>query len=210
MAFQQKCLSRMRQFKREGVAIVFVSHNMQAVSELCDRAILLQSKVLYEGDPAEAIRRYLGNGEAQTVAKEQEGYRLKRVSVGADSGLPLDHGIPPGTRISIRLTVEADRPADDLLLGIVCRRSTDGLIVYDGNFTLSDHQIVFDGPGNPTTLAVSLAVHLTRGLYSIELFLMEGSLERRVLAIPTVAVIRVDEQHTWQGVADLDVSVFAG
>jgi lipopolysaccharide transport system ATP-binding protein len=34
MAFQEKCVQRMRQFKRDGVTIVFVSHNLQAVSAL--------------------------------------------------------------------------------------------------------------------------------------------------------------------------------
>ena len=210
MAFQQKCLSRMRQFKREGVAIVFVSHNMQAVGELCDRAILLQSKVMYEGQPQEAIRRYLANSDARTVVRNQEGYRLNHVSVSSASGLPLDQGVPPGTRIEIRINVEADHPPDDLLLGIVCRRSTDALVVYDGNFPFSKHGITFEGPTNTATLAISLALHLTRGLYSIELFLLEGSAERRAIVIPTAAVIRIDEQHTWQGIADLDVSVLPG
>jgi ABC-type polysaccharide/polyol phosphate transport system ATPase subunit len=207
MAFQQKCLIRMREFKREGVAIVFVSHNMQAVGELCDRAILLQSKVLYEGDPSEAIRRYLANSEAKAVVKQTDGYRLQSVSVSSDSGLPLDQGIPPGTRIGIRLTVEANHPPPDLLLGMVCRRATDGLVVYDGNFPFADNKIEFDGPGNSASIAVNFAAHLTRGLYSIELFLYEGSAGLRALVIPNVALIRVDEQRTYQGIADLDVSV---
>ena len=37
MAFQQRCIDRMREFKREGVAIVFVSHNLQAVSDAVRR-----------------------------------------------------------------------------------------------------------------------------------------------------------------------------
>jgi lipopolysaccharide transport system ATP-binding protein len=210
MAFQQKCLNRMRQFKREGVAIVFVSHNMQAIGELCDRAILLQSKVLYEGQPSEAIRRYIRNGEPQTVVKQHDGYRLQSISVFSDNGLPLDQGVPPGTRIGIQLTIEADNPPADLLLAVLCRRATDGLIVYDGNFPFMENGIKFGGSANSANITVKLAAHLTRGLYSIELFLYEGSADRRALVMPNVAVIRVDEQRTYQGIADLDVSVKAG
>src|SRR6185436_18533915 len=43
MAFQQRCIDRMQEFKRNGVAIIFVSHNLQAVSSLCTRAIFLAS-----------------------------------------------------------------------------------------------------------------------------------------------------------------------
>jgi lipopolysaccharide transport system ATP-binding protein len=41
MAFQQRCIDRMEDFKRAGVAIVFVSHNLQAVSTLCNHALFL-------------------------------------------------------------------------------------------------------------------------------------------------------------------------
>src|SRR5437763_13048636 len=41
MAFQERCFARMRQFRSEGVAIVFVSHNLHAVADLCDRVLLL-------------------------------------------------------------------------------------------------------------------------------------------------------------------------
>jgi lipopolysaccharide transport system ATP-binding protein len=36
MGFQQRCIERMHAFKRQGVAIVFVSHNLQAVATLCE------------------------------------------------------------------------------------------------------------------------------------------------------------------------------
>jgi ABC-type polysaccharide/polyol phosphate transport system ATPase subunit len=205
MAFQQKCLDRMRQFKREGVAIVFVSHNMQAVGDLCDRAILLQSKVLYEGQPSEAIRRYLGI--AHTAVKQADDYRLIDVSVAAGNLLPLDQGVPPGTEINISLSFEADDPPPDLVLCVICRRSTDSLVVYDGNFSLAEHGVTFTTPANFASLVLTLTLNLTRGLYSFELFLYEGSIDRRPLVIPTVAVVRIDEQRTWQGVADLDAKV---
>ena len=41
MAFQEKCIERMKLFKSKGVAIAFVSHNMQAVADLCDTGVFL-------------------------------------------------------------------------------------------------------------------------------------------------------------------------
>jgi lipopolysaccharide transport system ATP-binding protein len=41
-AFQQKCYARLQEFRRSGAAIVFVSHNMQAIVSLCDKGILLR------------------------------------------------------------------------------------------------------------------------------------------------------------------------
>src|SRR5688572_789451 len=59
MAFQQRCIQRMQDFKRKGVAIVFVSHNLQAVASLCDRALFLAGTTRAIGDPHDVIRAYV-------------------------------------------------------------------------------------------------------------------------------------------------------
>ena len=59
-AFQKKCLGKMGQVAREGRTVLFVSHNMAAVENLCQRAIVLdQGQVTYIGTQSEAITRYL-------------------------------------------------------------------------------------------------------------------------------------------------------
>src|SRR6187549_3154548 len=58
MAFQQKCIDRMEDFKRAGVAIVFVSHNLQAVSTLCNHALFLAGTARAYGHPDDVIRAY--------------------------------------------------------------------------------------------------------------------------------------------------------
>ena len=42
LAFQEKCYERMRRFVRSGIAVVFVSHNLSAISSLCDRVLVLR------------------------------------------------------------------------------------------------------------------------------------------------------------------------
>lgn len=57
--FQRKCLDKIREFQQEGRTIVLVTHSMDQVAELCDRAILLNAgRVAFDGDPAEAIPAY--------------------------------------------------------------------------------------------------------------------------------------------------------
>lgn len=63
LAFQQKCLSKMRDVAQEGRAVLYVSHNMRTVAELCNRGIYLENgKVLYDGTTDHAIELYSGNG----------------------------------------------------------------------------------------------------------------------------------------------------
>ena len=62
MAFQRKCLDKMRDAARkEGRTVLYVSHNMNTIRQLCDRCIVLdQGKVVFTGDVERAIEAYLG------------------------------------------------------------------------------------------------------------------------------------------------------
>lgn len=58
--FQNKCFDKMKELKKEGKTLVFVTHNMKAVEELCDRAVwLYHGKVKMDGDVNKIIKEYI-------------------------------------------------------------------------------------------------------------------------------------------------------
>lgn len=58
-AFQQKCMTKMNEFKKNNVTIILVSHDSELVSSFCDRVIMLDhGSVVYDGPTAEGIARY--------------------------------------------------------------------------------------------------------------------------------------------------------
>jgi len=55
-AFARKCLTKIRQFQQAGKTILFVTHSLDLVTELCTRGIVVeQGRVRYDGDPAFAV-----------------------------------------------------------------------------------------------------------------------------------------------------------
>jgi ABC-type polysaccharide/polyol phosphate transport system ATPase subunit len=67
IAFQLKCLDRIRNFQRQGKTLLFVSHALQTVEEFCDEVFLIShGELVKQGDPAdtilEYIRGYMGEG----------------------------------------------------------------------------------------------------------------------------------------------------
>jgi lipopolysaccharide transport system ATP-binding protein len=59
-SFQKKCLGKMGEVAQKGRTVLFVSHNMIAVQNLCDRVIWLQQgRLMHDGPSAEVIGRYL-------------------------------------------------------------------------------------------------------------------------------------------------------
>lgn len=71
--FQQKCIEKMRQLQANGTTIVFVSHNLWAVTSFCQRAILLQAgKIAAEGNPAEVVNTYRDQERQDLVNKTKK------------------------------------------------------------------------------------------------------------------------------------------
>lgn len=63
MAFQKKCLDKMKSAVTEsGKTVLYVSHNMNTIRQLCDRCVVLdQGRIIYEGDVEKAIAIYMSN-----------------------------------------------------------------------------------------------------------------------------------------------------
>ena len=72
-AFQKKCLNKMEDIEGQGRTVLFVSHNMPAVTRLCERTILLdQGQILKDGPSAEVVGVYLNSGLGMTAIREWE------------------------------------------------------------------------------------------------------------------------------------------
>jgi len=88
--FQHKSFDRIRQFKAEGVSIMFVTHSMGDVRTLCDRVILLEKgRVLKDGAPDEIVDFYnamVAEKENATLSieqrREKNGWLLTRSGTG--------------------------------------------------------------------------------------------------------------------------------
>lgn len=60
--FQQKCMARIRDFRREGTTILLVTHDIGALSAICDRAVVLSGgKVINDSPAAEGIEAYFAS-----------------------------------------------------------------------------------------------------------------------------------------------------
>ncbi len=71
VAFQNKCLGKMEEVAKQGRTVLFVSHNMGAVTNLCSSSILLDTgQIIFKGSANEGVSKYL------TFVKEREGGEL--------------------------------------------------------------------------------------------------------------------------------------
>jgi lipopolysaccharide transport system ATP-binding protein len=60
--FQKKCIGKMKDVASAGRTVLFVSHNMEAIKNLCSRALLMEhGTIVSEGSPSQVIETYLNN-----------------------------------------------------------------------------------------------------------------------------------------------------
>jgi lipopolysaccharide transport system ATP-binding protein len=107
--FQQRCFHRFRELRERGCTILLVSHDMEAITHLCDRAILLSGgKLAADGDPVTVVHDYFAlSGQAFVASAPEPFLALPRAS---DRAGPLDvlpavrerlhQGLPTGAHAS--------------------------------------------------------------------------------------------------------------
>jgi lipopolysaccharide transport system ATP-binding protein len=94
--FQARCLGRMEDIGATGRTVVFVSHQLQAVAQLCDRALLLdEGRIVMDGPSSEVVASYL-----QTVT-------------GTSSLRTWEDGSAPGDDLVRLRAVRIKRPDDE-------------------------------------------------------------------------------------------------
>ena len=113
--FQRRCLGRMEDFSGSGRTVLFVSHNMQTIAQLCDRTIWLDDgRVVSDGPSSEVVARYLQSGYGKTASVEWSDVeaapgdklvRLRRVRVFQDGETAdaVDVRRPIGIEIAFRV-----------------------------------------------------------------------------------------------------------
>ena len=96
LAFQKKCLKKMRDVSQSGRTVLFVSHDMSSITRICSRAIALDDgKVVSEGTAVEVAREYLSASWGMSAERVfqinekipgNEFVRLKRVRTVNENG----------------------------------------------------------------------------------------------------------------------------
>lgn len=124
--FQQKCYSRLRNLREKGLTLLFVSHDMGIVRDLCSRALYFrQGHLIYAGDTQHAVRLYLAEGSTRQHSAQHAGDFDYPLTDDADQvrhnsiwSRPIaDRADKPGQIIAVALYDEEEEPATAIRMG---------------------------------------------------------------------------------------------
>lgn len=192
VAFQKKCLGKIESVAKTGRTVLFVSHNMWAVSSLCHKVALMENgSIIAFGKTDDVLEKY--HREMDEVLKEnkaeieynksdKKSAYINKIRIADNNGLyTLQHKMSAAMNLTVNYVVNED--FKDLLLWCEVRTS-DGTLVFTSteadwenaksakmrnNFTKKqgEYEVKFEFPAN----------FLNEGKYEIELFLTSWPLK---------------------------------
>jgi lipopolysaccharide transport system ATP-binding protein len=201
MSFQQRCYDRMLEFKRSGIAIVMVSHNLQAVSTLCDNAVYLKGGVLAAGPTAEVLAAYVRAQDPPKTAADASS-PVQVLAVEYEGG-DTHRDVASGSALELTVRGEARVPLDDVTFGFLIHRSTDHLLVYDGN--IHRRELSAAPLHGGFSVDFGFSPHVVRGHYYVSVHVFDNPTQTFLLPKQPIATFAVDERRSWGGVADVEL-----
>ena len=208
-SFQEQCLVRMRELAASGVPLVFVSHNLPAVLDLCTRGLVLaRGTAVFQGTAADAVRHYRSATWAKVSRPAQKaadtpihitGIRLLDAD-GRDASC-----IRTGAAMRVRIAFNAARPVERPQFAVDVHRD-DG-VYCSGVGTKLDRWPTRTIQGDGSIDLVISRLMLTRGSYHLSVGIHDShgarilDLQERAFPFSVVSDSRelgaVALDHTW-------------
>lgn len=188
--FQHKCIQRLKSYKKAGCSLLFVSHDISAIKNICDRAILIANgQTMYDGKPEDAFdyynaliaqqhpESYLGKENSQAVSTQgtRSGTGELKISSVSISGIN-DKAIIQNTPVNAKVVIQVEKVVEQWCVGLSIKDrfgndifgTNTGLLEYEHPKLIKGNEIevVFTFPDfiiGPGSYSFSIAVHDLEG-----------------------------------------------
>ena len=182
--FQHKSMEKIRSFRREGTALILVSHDRNAIQSICDRVLLLdKGAIARDGAPTDVMDYYNAliakktgeivrdDGTTQTISGTGE-VTVQTVEIVDASGKPAET-IAVGSEIELRVTIKVRQAVPRLIFGYAVKNRL-GQVIYGTNTHHYDCPLVDLEAGDLYRFAVRFQANLGVGSYSISISLTDA------------------------------------
>jgi ABC-type polysaccharide/polyol phosphate transport system ATPase subunit len=196
--FRGRCMDRMNEFLRSGTAVVFVSHDLQAVHSFCGRVLLLdQGRVARLGEPTETIANYQSRTRPSPIhtAHPDAPLVVRHARIISPDGAERSE-VRPAERFSLEATMEFRRSDPNAAI-LVVRQSDERIVA----------RIPFAVASTHSRLRIEMSANLLPGEYAFHIEIADP-----LAAIGPIATLLVLGRKCAGGVAEIrpKISVLNG
>jgi lipopolysaccharide transport system ATP-binding protein len=207
-SFQRKSFDKMRAIMQSGATVVFVSHNLRAVAELCQSGLLLdRGKVAAQGTMAQVIQAYLGRTTASQAAGSDADVVITRVGLRGAQGEGVQ--FTAGETVWLDVDMEARRPCDKLAV-VLDVQDANHYHIFDTSSQRLDGGTFRVEPGQTRRCTFELNLHLAPGRFHFGATVYRYDIEKAYHRVFPAATIFVVAERDVRGVVNLHPKVVDG
>ena len=178
--FQQKCLNKMQDVSTGGRTVLFVSHNLGAITRLCNRCLLLDGgQLISSGETANVVQTYMTSGLVERPEYRQDSNREKAMNIlhialrSADGEIRSDIRYDESLRFEFEY--ETNQPVSGTSLGIMVY-TLDGTCAFtSADIDAHSELLAPRTPGRYKTQVTIPAKWLNVGRYTVRVALANAS-----------------------------------
>jgi len=163
--FQQRCMDRIRSVIAAGTTVLFVSHNLKSVTEICQRAMLLEHGKAVTIDNTDAvIRKYLSAGATSEDPDEKKPVYISRVTVRDRAG--EQSTFESGQTAWVDVEVTAREALEKLAVVIWFKDETQYIIFHTSTERLGSAPFSLQ-PGGTYRCTFELSLNIAHGTFHL-------------------------------------------
>jgi lipopolysaccharide transport system ATP-binding protein len=205
-SFQNKCLEKMQSILKSDTTVIFVSHNMKAVSDLCPQCILLErGKIVKNGPVDEVIDLYLNPKQETSEANELKEAYISNVRIskgGVESAL-----FETGDNARFEIEVKGKKSCNKLSVTIYIENDKK-IGVFDTSTQRLNDSVFSLEPDETKKIVFDLNLHLVPGTYRIIVFIYRYDIKKMYDVREPAATIQVRSDKDVRGIANLYPNAF--
>jgi lipopolysaccharide transport system ATP-binding protein len=199
--FQQKSIEKMRSVRRSGATVIFVSHNLRAMADLCERALLLnKGRVVADGPTSQVIHTYMEQARQARKLTGSEPVYIESVTVSGAHGPRFD--FEAGERVTVAVRVKAHSGAAQVACVIYLLDENHYNVFEISSDRLQGGSRDY-AAGEEHTYRFELDLHLAAGNFQLGALLFRHDIKRTYDQIEPVATLLVSTPVGIRGLANL-------
>jgi lipopolysaccharide transport system ATP-binding protein len=203
--FQKRGVDKMKAVLTGGTTVVFVSHNLRAVSGLCHRAMLMErGGVLAIGETSDVIRKYMERGSQAAHENTDKDAYVARVTLRSDAAEAIQ--FEAGAKMYADVEIVARRRVEKVAVVIECQNDEHYEVFNTSSQRLGVEPINLEA-GEKFLETFELTLHLVPGTYHVGVYLHRYDIDQTYDSLVPAATFYVGSQSDVRGVAHLEPRV---
>jgi lipopolysaccharide transport system ATP-binding protein len=202
LSFQDKCLKRMKEFRENGVSIVFVSHSLEMVRRICDRVILVnKGEIRIDGTPERTIAGYFDAMVGTKIDTGNKAAEIIAIELYNGQGLAtttFQSGDSAEARVRVRFNQDVNAPE----IGFFIHRHDSLLVMSTGSRDLGAKLPIFHA-GDVLEAVFPFQVNLLNGIYHMGAEVRSGGFKKYLDQIVRAVTLQVHEDYAHGGLVHL-------